>query len=146
MMTPAEALAALAARGLGLEERRGAGWVVLDRKGHRVHVPPKPTPGEAIEAAVAHLDDRKAEADRRAARSIVDEQQRGDFYHVPRQMPGEDAAGGGPALITVFDIVTAAGLPTPITGRASVREAWADFIAAGRPGPELPREERERGD
>lgn len=139
-LTPQEAVAIWTARGFAVHHgARAGGWLVRMRDGNRVQIPPQPGPVEAIEAADAHLKQREGEADRRDTVRLVQEMQRGRYFHRSRLVEEDDGAGGT-AQVVVFDIIrsngTGAGSPTTITDRRSVVIAWRDLVdalAAGSP-------------
>lgn len=133
-LTPDQALAVQASRKLDVRYvERAGGWVAYLPTGARVRIPPQPGPGEAIEAADAHLTARAAQADRRDVMRLVEEMQRGRYFHRSRTIEEDDGAGGT-VQIVVFDIVrasgTGAGSVTAITARRSVVIAWRDLVEA----------------
>lgn len=126
--TDRQVLDVLAARELQVGHLQ-AGWITfLPGKPPlvRVRVSPQPTPEAAIEAADIFLAAREAEQKERRAGRLIEEQQRGAYFALPRE--ALDAEGGQRIVFDIRRRTTGLALPTSITDRASVVEAWRDLI------------------
>lgn len=128
-ITRDQAMQEMTTRKLAPEHVEGVGWIVRHET-IRVRAEPGATPEEAIERAVAHLTTREAQRQERDARRVIDLQQQGNHYHVPRRETVTDPITSERTERLVFDILPAAGGDPVVTGARHVLLAWADLAAA----------------
>ena len=125
-LTRDQAMQEMTTRKLAPEHVEGAGWIVRHEK-VRVRAEPGATPEEAIERAVAHLTTREAQRQERDARRVIDLQQQGGHYHVPRRETVTDPTTGERTERLAFDILPAAGGDPVVTGARHVLIAWREL-------------------
>ena len=131
-LTRDQAMQEMTTRKLAPEHVEGAGWIVRHEK-VRVRAAPGATPEEAIERAVATLAAREVQREERNARRVIELQQKGNHYHVPRRETVPDPATGERTERLVFDILPAAGGAPVVTGARHVLLAWRELADAMRP-------------
>jgi hypothetical protein len=93
-----------------------------------------PSPTEAIEQADIFLSQRESNRVERVAKEVLQEQQRGVYFHRPRQVSEVDSETGEEIAIVVFDIHKASDNSlTDVRGKRNVFEAWTDVIRSRQP-------------
>lgn len=146
-LTREEAMALQAER-LLLVRPAADGWHADTAKGERLHRGGRPTPEEAVEAAVATLAAADAREEEYRARRLLEALDAGRYFLRPRTVTGTDPATGEPFARRVFDAFRPDNSPVAaVRGRESYAAAVVDMeaaLAAEAPPAPAPAPDRER--
>ena len=130
-ITPAQMSSLLQQHSWGIRPHPRGGWLV-ESYAPRSTTPsrmgggiPQPTPEEAVEAALAHMQAGEATAQARAGEALIQAQESADYYLRLRMEPFGDE-DGKPAKRRVWDVVLADGTETAIKGKVSYRQALVE--------------------
>lgn len=121
-ITAQQFLDAIAEHHLSLREAED-GWHAETRSGTRLHRGGKPTPAEAVEAALASVGEADERERNRRAWQAVQALDRGRYFLRPRAVTVPDGEGGT-VQRTVFDAFQ------PGNGRIDAVQGRANYLAA----------------